>query len=209
MLRRLGFGDELLRLGARWVDPQFLRADGSYAASMWPAELDAEIEFYGMHRADLLGMLAARLPPRVITADHKCVGFEQEDTHAVLSFANGSRTAAHVVIAADGIHSRLQQFVVAPSAPISSGCVAYRGIVRAQSLSWPAGAMRNWLGAGRHFLAYPMRRRTRQLRWLCADRRGDERVMVRAGRSARVRARICSLRSGGRIDYCAHHTHLP
>ena len=157
MLRRLGFGDELLRLGARWVDPQFLRADGSYAASMWPAELAAEIEFYGMHRADLLGMLVARLPPGVITADHKCVGFEQEDTHAVLSFANGARAAAHVVIAADGIHSRLQQSVVAPSAPISSGCVAYRGIVRAQSISWPAGAMRNWLGAGRHFLAYPLR----------------------------------------------------
>ena len=58
MLRRLGFGDELLRLGARWVDPQFLRADGSYAASMWPAELAAEIEFYGMHRADLLAFQA-------------------------------------------------------------------------------------------------------------------------------------------------------
>src|SRR5438045_5081716 len=72
MLRRLGFGDELLRLGARWVDPQFLHADGSYAASMWPAELAAEIEFYGMHRADLLGMLAVRLPPGGITADHKC-----------------------------------------------------------------------------------------------------------------------------------------
>jgi salicylate hydroxylase len=157
MLRRLGFGDELLRLGARWVDPQFLHADGSYAASMWPAELAPEIEFYGIHRADLLGMLAARLPPGVITADHKCVGFEQEDTHAVLSFANGARAAAHVVIAADGIHSRLQQLVVAPSAVISSGCVAYRGIVRAQSISWPAGAMRNWLGAGRHFLAYPLR----------------------------------------------------
>ena len=39
MLRRLGFGDELLRLGARWLDPQVLRADGSYAASMWPVEL--------------------------------------------------------------------------------------------------------------------------------------------------------------------------
>src|SRR5690348_8445806 len=51
MLRRLGFGDELVRLGARWINPQFLRADGSYAASMWPVELASRIEFYGIHRA--------------------------------------------------------------------------------------------------------------------------------------------------------------
>ena len=44
MLRRLGFGDQLLRLGARWLDPQFLRADGSYAASMWPVELAGQID---------------------------------------------------------------------------------------------------------------------------------------------------------------------
>ena len=87
MLRRLGFGDELLRLGARWHDPQFLRADGSYAASMWPADLAGQIEFYGMHRADLLAMLAARLPPGIIATGQKCVGFEQDDTRAVLIFA--------------------------------------------------------------------------------------------------------------------------
>jgi len=157
MLRRLGFGDELLRLGARWLDPQFLRADGSYAASMWPAELAGEIEFYGMHRADLLAMLAAPLPPGVIATGHKCVGFGQNDARAVLVFANGERAETDVVIAADGIHSRLQQYVVAPSAPVSSGSVAYRGVLPAQSVSWPKGAMRNWLGAGRHFLVYPLR----------------------------------------------------
>src|SRR5262245_17365193 len=157
MLRRLGFGDDLLRLGARWLDPQFLRADGSFAASMWPVELTGEIEFYGMHRADLLAMLAARLPSDVIATGHKCVGFEQDDARAVLIFANGERTKADVAIAADGIHSRLQQYVVAPSAPIPSGSVAYRGVLPAQRVSWPSGAMRNWLGAGRHFLVYPLR----------------------------------------------------
>jgi salicylate hydroxylase len=157
MLRRLGFGEGLLRLGARWLDPQFLRADGSYAASMWPAELAGQIEFYGMHRADLLAMLAAPLPPGIIAIGHKCVGFAQDDARAVLIFANGERAAADVVIAADGIHSRLQQYVVAPSAPVSSGSVAYRGVLPAQSVSWPKGAMRNWLGAGRHFLVYPLR----------------------------------------------------
>jgi len=157
MLRHLGFGDELIRLGARWINPQFLRADGSYAASMWPAEPASRIEFYGIHRADLLGMLAARLPDGIIRTGHRCIGFEQDGTQAVVTFQNGERATADVVIAADGIHSKLQHFVVPPSSPVPSGSVAYRGLVAAEAVGWPTGAMRGWLGAGRHFLAYPLR----------------------------------------------------
>jgi len=35
--------------------------------------------------------------------------------------------------------------------------VAYRGVVAAASVGWQPGAMRNWLGTGRHFLVYPVR----------------------------------------------------
>jgi salicylate hydroxylase len=157
MLRRLGLGDDLVRCGARWVDPQFRRPDGAYAAAMWPPELAARIEFYGMHRADLLAMFVDRLPADVVNTGHKCTGFEQDADEAVITFANGARATADVVIAADGIHSTLQQFVVAPSAPLFSGSVACRGLVAAKSVGWPPGAMRNWLGSGKHFLVFPVR----------------------------------------------------
>jgi salicylate hydroxylase len=157
MLRRLGLGEELARFGARWVDPQFRRPDGTYAAAMWPPELVSKIEFYGMHRADLLAMFVDRLPAGVVHTGHRCIGFEQDDEQAVLTFANGARAMADVVIAADGIHSTLQQFVVAPSPPLFSGSVACRGLVSAASVAWPTGAMRNWLGAGKHFLVFPVR----------------------------------------------------
>ena len=157
MLRQLGLGSDLLRWGARWSDPQFRRADGSYIASMWPPELGDAIEFYGLHRADLLAMFVDRLPGDTIATDHKCVAFEQDEQEASLSFANGRRASADVVVAADGIHSKLQAYVVAPSAPLPSGSVAYRGLIAAASVSWPPGAMRNWLGPGKHFLVYPVR----------------------------------------------------
>jgi salicylate hydroxylase len=157
MLRRLGLGEELGRFGARWVDPQFCRPDGTYAAAMWPPELASKIEFYGMHRADLLAMFVDRLPAGVVHTGHRCIGFEQDDEQATLTFANGARATADVVIAADGIHSTLQQFVVAPSPPLFSGSVACRGLVSAASVAWPTGAMRNWLGAGKHFLVFPVR----------------------------------------------------
>jgi salicylate hydroxylase len=157
MLRRLGLGDALARCGARWLDPQILRADGSVIAPMWPAEQASQIEYFGVHRADLLGMLVGRLPGGIVKTGHRCIAFEQDDTQATITFANGVQAAADAVIAADGIHSILRQFVVAPSAPVSSGSVAYRGIIPAASVSWPPGAMRNWLGAGKHFLVYPVR----------------------------------------------------
>ena len=157
MLRRLGLGADVAKWGARWCDPQFRRADGSYIASMWPPELGEEIEFYGMHRADLLAMFVDRLPADIVVIDHKCIAFEQDEREAIITFANGRRESADVVIGADGIHSKLQHFVVAPSAPLPSGSMAYRGVVPAASVAWPPGAMRNWLGAGKHFLVYPVR----------------------------------------------------
>src|SRR5436190_1761359 len=59
-LRRLGFAEDILRYGARWTDPQLRRADGTFIAHTWPPKRASEFENYGMHRADLLGMLVDR-----------------------------------------------------------------------------------------------------------------------------------------------------
>jgi salicylate hydroxylase len=157
VLQRLGLGNALLHSGAKWVDPQFRRSDGTFAAAMWPPTLASEIEFYGMHRADLLAMFVNRLPPEIVHTGHRCVGFEQDDDKAKVIFANGVHTTVDVVIGADGMHSQLQWYVTAPSAPLYSGSVAYRGVIPAGSVSWPEGAMRNWLGPGKHFLVFPVR----------------------------------------------------
>jgi salicylate hydroxylase len=157
LLRRLGFGAEVDRYGARWSDPRLYRWDGTVIAPMWPPERASEIEFYGMHRADLLGMLADRLPAGTVSTGHRCVGFEQDADRATVIFANGERVIADVVVGADGIHSALQQYVVEPSAPISSGSMAYRGIIPAASVSWPSGVMMNFLGPNRRFMIYPVR----------------------------------------------------
>jgi salicylate hydroxylase len=157
LLRRLGFGAEIVRYGARWIDPRLHRWDGTLIAPMWPSERASEIEFYGMHRADLLGMLADRLPAGTVSTGHRCVGFEQDANCATVIFADGERATADVVVGADGIHSALQQYVVEPSAPISSGTMAYRGIIPAASVDWPSGVMMNFFGPNHRFMIYPVR----------------------------------------------------
>jgi salicylate hydroxylase len=160
MLGRLGLADEVKRHGARWLDPQFRRFDGSLIAPWWPPGEGERIEIYGMHRADLLQMLLERVPPEAIHPGHRCVSFAQDERAATLIFENGATIAADVVVGADGIHSTLQQHVTPPSPPLPSGSVAYRGIIDAQSVGWPAGQMRNWLGPGKHFLTFPVRANT-------------------------------------------------
>ncbi|MGI9146921.1 MAG: FAD-dependent monooxygenase [Chloroflexota bacterium] len=152
VLRQLGLGDEIARYGARWADAQYRRADGTFIFQQ-----ASEIEFYGMHRADLLGMLVDRLPAEIIQTGQRCVGFAQDGEQATVTFANGARVAADVVVGADGIHSALQPYVVERSAPVPSGAMAYRGVIPAASVNWPAGVMRNWLGAGKRFMVYPVR----------------------------------------------------
>jgi len=157
MLRKLGFADEVLRYGSRWRDPQFRHPDGRLVARWWPSGEGETIEIYGMHRADLLQMLLDRLPADAIHAGHRCVGFSQNDETAVLEFPNGAQVEADVVVGADGIHSTLQRYVTEPPPALYSGSVAYRGIITAESVGWPAGQMRNWLGPGKHFLVFPVR----------------------------------------------------
>jgi salicylate hydroxylase len=157
LLRRLGFAEEIARWGARWTDTRFRRSDGSIIAPMLAPGADGPIEYQGLHRADLLAMLAARLPAEAVHTGHRCVGFAQDGNRAHVVFANGAEVNADVVVAADGIHSALQRQVVPPSAPLFSGSVAYRGVIPCASVDWPPGAACNWVGAGKHFLAYPLR----------------------------------------------------
>lgn len=157
LLDRLGLGTELSQRGARLTDTRLCHADGRFAAND-PDQFSRPGERLGMHRADLLATLVGHLPEGTVKPGHRCVGFAQDEDRAVVSFANGERAAADVVIGADGIHSTLQAYVVEPSEPVFSGVVAYRGVIPAERVpSWPSGAMRLWMGEGKHFLVFPMR----------------------------------------------------
>jgi 2-polyprenyl-6-methoxyphenol hydroxylase-like FAD-dependent oxidoreductase len=93
-----------------------------------------------------------------VKTGHRCTGFEQDGDTARAFFANGATAEADVVVAADGIHSVLQRYVVEPSPPIPSGSVAYRGLVPHERIpSWPTGAWQMWMGEGKHFLVFPVR----------------------------------------------------
>ena len=159
LLERMGMGEALANVGAPIGEgSQYYRMDGTPVAPILTTDSSGWNGMYGMHRADLLGVLAAALLEENINTGHRCIGFEQDAEGVRLTFDNGATAEVDIAIAADGIQSVLQKYVVEPSRPIHSGSVAYRGLIPAEKLpSWPQGVSQLWMGDGKHFLVYPVR----------------------------------------------------
>lgn len=159
-LERLGVGDALARVGAKvGSGSEYYRMDGAVVGKILITDSSGWNGLYGMHRADILNVLAEALPSSAIHTGHRCIGFIQDNAGAQLFFENGNVAHADVVIAADGINSVLQKYVVEPSAPEYAGCRAYRGVLPAEALpDWRREAHQVWMGDGKHFMVFPLRR---------------------------------------------------
>ncbi len=159
-LERMGLKDALAAVGAAvGAGSRYCRKDGTTVGAILTADSRGWNGLWGLHRADLLDVLAAALPPDTVHTGHRCIDFSQDDELATISFENGTRVNADVVVAADGIKSALQKWVVPPSRPVYSGVRAYRGLVPRHRLrNWRDRTHQVWMGDGKHFMVYPVRR---------------------------------------------------
>jgi salicylate hydroxylase len=157
-LERLGLGDAVEQRGARvGAGSQYYRQDGTPVAPVVTTDSRGWNAVFGMHRAEMIGILSSELPAGVVRTGHTCTGFEQDGDVARVFFANGASAEADVVVGADGIHSVLVPHVTEPSPPTHSGWIAYRGLVARERIPrWPEGAFELWMGQGKHLLVFPV-----------------------------------------------------
>jgi salicylate hydroxylase len=158
-LERVGLGPAVEKWGSR-VGPEsrYFRHDGIPIAPVQVTDSSGWNATFGMHRADLVELLADALPHDVVHTGRRCTGFEQNGNRARVVFANNATVEADIVVGADGIHSELRPHVFPPSRPVFSGSVAYRGVVAHEHIPhWPTNAWLMWLGKGKHFLTFPVR----------------------------------------------------
>ncbi len=158
-LERLGLAEALAAVGAKFGDgSRYCRADGTVVGPIVTIDSTGWNGMYGMHRADLLNALAAKLAPKTIRLGQCCTGIIQTASSARLHFAHGDSAEFDIVVAADGIQSTLQKYVVEPKPPEYSGVRAYRGLISREKLpGWPEAAQMVWMGDGKHFIVYPVR----------------------------------------------------
>ncbi|MBV9965504.1 MAG: FAD-dependent monooxygenase, partial [Alphaproteobacteria bacterium] len=133
ILIRLGLGEALLRDGVRPKSTHQRRWDDGRTLQYSPLNPQCE-ELYGaphvtIHRADLLAVISAGLPPEHIRLGHRLKGFVDKGDHVEAWFDNGARIAPDILVGADGIHSAVRAMLFGEEAPKFAGCVAYRGLV--------------------------------------------------------------------------------
>jgi salicylate hydroxylase len=113
---------------------------------------------YVAHRADLLAAVRAAVPESSLRLGKRLVGLRRLDQRVELTFADGPREVADVVVGADGVHTTVGQFVIQAGSPRFSGLCAYRCLVPTKRV--PTFARRPiqtlWLGPGRHLVHYPI-----------------------------------------------------
>ncbi|WP_214404425.1 FAD-dependent monooxygenase [Pseudonocardia lacus] len=161
LLTGLGMGARLAAHGAEPTEVQFRRWDSGRLIRSFPMAENYRTlfgaPFLGVHRRALQKVLSDRLGDGVVRLDHRVVEVADGPAEAVLTFADGRRAVADVVVGADGIHSALRR-TVAPDAPRPrfTGQVGFRGLIpvdRLPSLPDP-GALQFWAGPDAHLLHY-------------------------------------------------------
>ena len=117
-LQRVGVGPAVERWGARVGNKsQYFHHDGTVIAGVQVTDTSGWNATYGMHRADLVGMLVKSLSQDVVHTGRRCTGYERHGQIARVTFDNGEVAEGDVVVGADGIHSVLRQYVHPEFAP--------------------------------------------------------------------------------------------
>ena len=158
-LQRVGLGSEVEKFGALvGQGSQYLRHDGTPIAPVQTEDANGWNATYGMHRADMIELLAGGLPDGVVHCGYFGTNFEQDDDKARVTFSSGEQIESDVVIAADGIHSELRPHVYPPSTPVFHGVISYRGLVHSDKVpGWPMDRWQMWAGPSKHFMVFPVR----------------------------------------------------
>ena len=160
VMHRLGLGDKLAALGVMPIAVHQQRWDDGRTLLRTTLGIEVERHFgfrqYQSHRADVLNMLVAALPPERMHVGHRLTGFDQRGDKVEAQFENGARASFDALIGADGIHSTVQRQLFGATPPRFTGCAAYRGLVPAERLRHLdlEVVLQLTLGPGKHFVRY-------------------------------------------------------
>ena len=111
--------------------------------------------FIHIHRADLLDIFAAGLPPEICRFTMRCTGVTQTEGGARAEFADGSHFDADLIIGADGVRSVVRQTVFGAGDLRWTGHQCYRALVPTGGVvdhTAPVSAF--WMGPKAHVVTY-------------------------------------------------------
>jgi salicylate hydroxylase len=158
VLIRLGMEEELRHLGVAPPSVDLLRwQDGRILASTSLSEMEETFgsPYLTMYRPDLIDMLAAKVSTARITLGVAVSAVTESAGRPAVALGDGVVEGGDLIVGADGIHSGVRAQTVGDAAPRFSGMSAYRARIPRDALDFD-DVVRNWMGPGRHLVAYPV-----------------------------------------------------
>src|SRR4029077_8370825 len=130
ILNRIGLKQGLLQTAIRPAAWNSLMWDTGEVLFSLPLRDVAE-QRYGaayltMHRGDMHAFLIDALSPGTIQFGKRLVDLEQEPSSVRMKFADGSGALADIVIGADGVFSKVREWMFGPGEPVYSGYIGHR-----------------------------------------------------------------------------------
>jgi len=125
---------------------------GEYAKKEYGAS------YITIHRGDLHAEQISALPADTVHFDHRLTDIEERDSDVLLTFANGNKVAAKLVVGADGINSMIREKLLGVEKPRYSGWVGHRALVnmdklRSSGLDFEP-CVKWWWEQSRHIMTY-------------------------------------------------------
>jgi 6-hydroxynicotinate 3-monooxygenase len=161
VLRRLGIERDLFEVGIK--PKEYISRAWDTGETLYRIVFDAASEerfgapYLNIHRGDLHAVLDRVVTPGSISFSHRLVGLEEKNDSIRLVFDNGVKVEADIVIGADGINSKVREFLLGTEPPRFAGAVAQRAIFPTERLrGFKIPDCTKWWGRDRHALPYFM-----------------------------------------------------
>lgn len=160
VLDALGLGPDIAAVGGRMRRMGYRDKSGAVLCEF---SLDPLVERVGEHpypvrRSDLQRLLLRAVGEGVVRTGQRCVGVDDFGDRAVAKLEGGGRIEADLVVASDGTHSRIRDYVVGEATPrIYLGYHNWNGLVPDRLALGPPTSWTMHVGDGRRVSTMPVR----------------------------------------------------
>jgi 6-hydroxynicotinate 3-monooxygenase len=161
VMRRLGIEQALSDVGLHpdaFVSRQWDTGEILFELALDPAsEAHYGAAYINVHRGDLHAILESALEHGTVAFGKKLRDVDDLGSSARLAFDDGDEVDADLVIGADGVNSKVREFLFGAEKPRYTGHIAHRAVFPTRLLNGlPIRTCSKWWGPGNHILVYYM-----------------------------------------------------